>query len=96
MREKEERDQLKAERAADAAERKAQKQRDKEARDAAKALQLPQTGKRKASQSAAPQKKQNRGGAAARSRQVTAPRSPTPLPTYNRRGRKIAPRKKFE
>ncbi|RYN35571.1 hypothetical protein AA0117_g12369 [Alternaria alternata] len=94
-RKKEERGRLKAVKAAEAAERKAQKQRDKEARDAEKAVQLPQRGKRKASQVGAPSKKQKRGGAAARGRRVVHGRSPSPQPTYNSRGRKIAPRKKL-
>ena len=88
-----ERAQLKRE---EVAKRKAERERQKQERNAAKAIQLPQRGKRKASQSTAPRKKQNRGAAAARSRRVAVARSPTPPPTYNSRGRKIAPRKKFE
>lgn len=95
-REKEERDRLKAVKAAEAAKRKAQRERDKQACDAKKAVQLPQRDKRKASQVAAPRKKQKRGGAAACSRRVVHERSPSPPPTYNSRGRKIAPRKKYE
>ncbi|KAF1829108.1 hypothetical protein BDW02DRAFT_613021 [Decorospora gaudefroyi] len=78
------------------AQRKAERDRQKQERDAAEAIQLPRKGKRKVSQSTAPRKKQNRGAAAARSRLVATARSPTPPPTYNSRGRKIAPRKKFE
>ena len=95
-REKEERDRLKAEQAKEAAERKAQRERDKQAHDAEKALQMPQRGKRKALQSAAPRKKQIRGGAVARSSAVAAARSLSPPATYNSRGRKIKPHKKFE
>lgn len=88
-----ERAQLKRE---EAAARKAERERQKQERDAVEAIQLTQRGKRKASQSAAPRKKQSRGAAAARSCCVATARSPTPPPTYNSRGRKIAPRKKFE
>ena len=45
----------------EAAKKAAKNKRQKEARYAAKAIQLPQTGKRKASQSTAPRKKQNLG-----------------------------------
>ena len=41
MREKEERERVRAEMAKEAAERKAQRERDKQARDAEKAIQLP-------------------------------------------------------
>jgi hypothetical protein len=50
QKEKEERGRLKAVKAAEAAERKAHRERDKQARDAEKAVQLPQRGKRNASQ----------------------------------------------
>jgi hypothetical protein len=65
-REKAERDQVRAKKAEEAAERKAQRDCDKQAREAEKAVQLPQRGKRKASQSAAPRKKQNHGVGVAR------------------------------
>jgi hypothetical protein len=67
-----ERAQLKRE---EAAKRKAERERQKQERDAAEAIQLPQRGKRKASQSTAPRKKQNRGAAAARSRYIATARS---------------------
>jgi hypothetical protein len=89
VREKEERDQLKAEKAAEAAERKVQKERDKQARDAQKAIQLPQRGKRKASQSTAPRKKQNCGAVAARRGVVAAAPPPAPR-TYTTRSGRIA------
>lgn len=93
--EKEERARLKAVKDAGIAERKAERERQKQARNAAKAIQLPKTGKRKASQSTAPRKKLNRGGGGGGSRPTAHERSPTPPPTYNRRGRKIAPPKRF-
>ena len=96
VREKEERDQLKAVKAAEAAERKAQKERDKQGHNAKEAIKFPQRGKRKASQVAAPRKKQKRGRAVACSQRIVHERSPSPPPTYNSRGRRIAPRKKFE
>ena len=94
-REKEERDRLNAVKAAEVAQRKAERERQKQARVAAKAIQLPQRGKRKASQQLQSNLTKKRGGAAARSRPVADQRSPTPPPTYNSRGRKIAPPKRF-
>lgn len=94
--EKEERAQLKSVKDAEVAERRAEKQRQKEARDAQKAIKLPKTGKRKASQSTAPRKKQKRGAVGGGGRPIAHERSPTPPPTYNRRGRKIAPLKRVE
>lgn len=90
-----ERDRKKAEerKAIDA--RKEERRIDKEKKDREKQLQLSQKGKRTASQSTAPKKKQKRGAAAARSGVVDAPRSLTPPPKYNSRGRKIAPRKRL-
>ena len=93
--EKEERARLNAVKAAEVAERKSARERQKQACNAAKAIQLPQRSKRKASQSTAPRKKQNRGAAAARSRSVADQRSLTPPPTYNSRGRKIVPPRIF-
>jgi hypothetical protein len=49
VREKEERERVRAEKAKEAAERKAQRERDKQARRAEKAIQWPQRAKRKAS-----------------------------------------------
>jgi hypothetical protein len=85
--EKEERARLNAVKAAEVAERKAARERQKQARDAAKAIKLPQRSKRKASQSTAPRKKQNRGAAAARSHRLpTSPPRVAPT-TTTRRGR---------
>lgn len=95
VREKEDRVRLQAVKAAEVAERKAEKERQKQARDAKKDVQTSQLGKRKASQSAAPRKKQNRGGVGGGSRPIVRERSPSPPPTFNRRGRKIAPRKRL-
>jgi hypothetical protein len=75
--------------------RKEQRRKDKEKKDREKELQSSQRGKRKASQSTAPNKKQNCGVAATRRGVVDTPRTPTPPPKYNSRGRKIAPRKKL-
>lgn len=94
--EKEERARLKAVKDAEVAERRAEKQRQKEACNAKKAIQSSQIGKRKVSQSAAPRKKQKRGSRGGGGRPIAHERSPTPPPTYNRRGRKIAAPKKFE
>ena len=93
--EKEERARLKAVKAAEVAERRAERQRQKDAHDASKSIQLPKTGKRKASQSAAPRKKQNRGAVGGGSRPIAHERSPTPPSTQSRHGRAIRPTKKF-
>ena len=85
--EKAERDQVRAEKAKEAAKRKAQRERDKEACNAAEAIQLPQRGKRKASQSAAPRKKQNRGAVAARRGVVVAEPPVAPRTHTTRSGR---------
>ena len=86
-REKAERDQVRAEKAKEAAKRKAQRERDKEACNAAEAIQLPQRGKRKASQSTAPRKKQNRGAVAARRGDVAAEPPAAPRTHTTRSGR---------
>jgi hypothetical protein len=96
LREKEERAQSKAVKDAEVVERKADRERQKQARDTAKAIQLPRTGKRKALESAAPRKKQNRGGVGGSSQPIAPTRSPTPPPKFNSRGRKIAPPKRFQ
>ena len=95
LREKEDRARVNAEKAAQVAERKAEKERQKQARDASKSIQLPKVVKRKVSQSAAPRKKQNRGGVGGGSRPIVREPSSSPPPTYNRRGRKIAPKKRL-
>lgn len=82
-----------------AVEAEAEKQRKKEERDAAKPIQSPQLGKRKASQKAAAKsrKKQKPVGDAVGAASVAAvPRTPSPSPTYNSRGRKIKAPKKFK
>jgi hypothetical protein len=89
VKEKEERDRVRAEKAKEAAERKAQKERDKQAHNAEKAIQLPQRGKRKASQSAAPRKKQNCGAVAAR-RGVVAAEPPAAPRTHTTRSSRTA------
>jgi hypothetical protein len=94
--EKEERARVKAVKDAEVAERRVEKQRKKQACDAQKALQLPKTGKRKASQSTAPRKKQNCSSVGGGSRPTAHARSPTPPSKLNSRGRKIAPPKRFQ
>ena len=90
------REREKAKKAAAIAERKAAREAQKRERDAEKSIQLPNQGKRKASSQLQAKTVKKRGDAAARSRTVGAQRSPSPPPTYNSRGRKIAPRKKFK
>ena len=94
-REKEERDQLKAEKAKEVAERKAERERQRQARDSLKAMQNSSAGKRKASQKAASKKKQKRSvrddvGSASR-----MARTPTPPHQTNNRGRKILRPRKY-
>jgi hypothetical protein len=69
--------------------REAIEKRTKREQELEKALQLSQRGKRKASQSTAPRKKQNCGGAALRSGVALAERSPSPPPKTSTRGRNI-------
>ncbi|RYN16665.1 hypothetical protein AA0119_g13177 [Alternaria tenuissima] len=88
-REKEERDRVKAEKAKEAAERKAQREHNKQARNAEKDVQLPQRGKRKASQSVGPRKKQSCGAVAAR-RSVVAAEPPAAPRTHTTRSGRIA------
>ena len=87
VREKEERERVKAKKAEEAAERKAQRERDKQACDAEKAVQLPQRGKRKALQSAAPGKTQNRGTVAARRGVIATEPPAAPRADTTRSGR---------
>lgn len=96
VREKKESDKRRAKERAAIDARKAERQRKKEEKDREKATKLSQRGKRKASEVAVPRKRQDRSGAAARSRAVAAARSLTPSVKYNSCGRKIAPRKTFE
>ena len=86
-REKEERARLNAVKAAEVAQRKAQRERNKQAHNAAEAVQLPQRGKRKASNSPAPRKKQNRGAVAARRGVVAAEPLAAPRTHTTRSGR---------
>lgn len=94
-REKEERDRLHAIERAQIDARKAERARQKQARDAQKSIQLPKQGKRKASHQLQPKTTKKRGGGTVRSRVVAYEPSPEPPPTYNSRGRKIAPPKRF-
>jgi hypothetical protein len=97
VKEKDERDQVKAKKAEEVAERKAERERQKQARDAGKAVQLSQRGKRKVSQVVLPRKKQKCSGTAARSQPVVYAPSPTPPKTKkSSRGRKIKPRKVWQ
>ena len=95
MREKEERDRLKAEKAKEVAERKAERERQRQARNHQKAIQKPPIGKRKALQKAALRKKQKRsarddmGGASRTTRTPTLPHQ------TNTRGRKILRPRKY-
>ena len=95
-REKEEWEKEKAAKAAAIAERKAERERQKQANNARKSNQLSTQGKRKASHQLQPKTTKKRGTRDVRSRVVAYERSPTPPPVYNSRGRKIAPRRKFE
>ena len=89
------RDQAKAEERAAIDARKAERARQKQLRDAEKSMQLPNQGKRKVSRQLQPKTMKKRGGGAGRSRVVAHEPSPAPPPTYNSRGRKIAPPKRF-
>ena len=91
-----EREKEKAEKAAGIAERRAERERQKQAHEAEKSIQSPNQVRRKVSRQLQPKITKKRGGRGNRSRAVDAPRSPSPPPIYNSRGRKIAPRKNFE
>ena len=97
LREKEraERARVNAVKAAEVAKRKAAREAQKSDRDAGKSTPLPNQGKRKASSQLQSKIAKKHGGGAARSRTVANQCSPTPPPTYNSRGRKIAPPRKF-
>ena len=92
-----ERERVREEKARKKAANDAEKQRKKQERDAAKSIQLPQTGKRKASSkpSTEPAAKKQRARGAARV-VVEASPSPAPPPVTTRSGRKTKPNKKWE
>lgn len=83
LREKEERDRLKAKKAAEVAERKDQRERDKQARDARKAIQLPPRGKHKASQQLQSDSTKKRSDAAAHSYALAFPTTSTDKTTVS-------------
>lgn len=89
MREKEERDQLKAVKAQEAAERKAESKHQKQAYNAQKVTRLPEIGTCKTSQSTGPRKKRWCGGAVARGQPVVCARSPTPQVIQSSCARKL-------
>lgn len=93
---KERREKEKAEEGAAIDARKAERERQKQARDAQQSIQLPNQGKRKAPRQLQPKTMKKRSGSAGRSQVVAHRPSPAPLPTYNSRGRKIAPPKRYE
>jgi hypothetical protein len=86
-REKEERDQAKAQKAAEVAERKAAREAQKRDRDAGKSIQLPNQTKRKASAQLQPKAVKKRGGGGACSRTVAAEPPPPRLTVTTRSGR---------
>jgi hypothetical protein len=88
-REKEERDQVKAKKAEEAAERKAAKEAQKRDRNAQKSIQLPNQGKRKASDQLQSETVKKHGGRGARSRTVAA-EPPLPRPTVTTRSGRTA------
>ncbi|KAF1364227.1 hypothetical protein EJ07DRAFT_99833, partial [Lizonia empirigonia] len=77
-------------------EKERQRERQKQARDAQQSIQLPNQGKRKASRQLQPKTMKRRSDSAGRSQVVAHRPSPAPRPTYNSRGRKIAPPKRYE
>jgi hypothetical protein len=87
--EKEERERVRAEKAKEAAKRKAQREGDKQARDAEKAIQLPQKGKCKASTAPAAKISKKRRVGAAQSRAVAAS-PPLPPRTHTTRSGRTA------
>ena len=91
LREKEERDQRRAKERAQIDARKAAREAQKRDRNAGEDIQLPNQGKRKASSQLQSKSTKRRGGGAARCPRIVHEPSPTPPPTYNSRGRKIAP-----
>lgn len=88
-REKEERDRVKAKKAEEVAERKAEKQRQKEAHDAAKAIQQSQRGKTTTSKASAVKPKPVRRGVGARSQPKPAT-PPLPARTHTTRSGRTA------
>ncbi|KAF1938238.1 hypothetical protein EJ02DRAFT_30372 [Clathrospora elynae] len=94
-REKDEREKKRIQERKEIDERKAERERKKHKCNSQKALQTTQKGKRKASQKAAPRKKQNCGSAAVQSSSVAHEQPSAPAPTLNSRGRKILQPRKF-
>jgi len=92
-----ERERVREEKARKKAADDAEKQRKKQERDAAKSIQIPRTGKRKASSkcSIEPTAKKQRARGAARVIIEASP-SPAPPPVTTRSGRKTKPNKKWE
>ena len=90
------RDQAKAEERAAIDARKAERERQKQARDAQQSIQLLDQGKRKAPRQLQPKTTKKRSSSARRSQVVVYKPSSAPLPTYNSRGRKIAPLKRYK
>ncbi|KAJ8111141.1 hypothetical protein OPT61_g6193 [Boeremia exigua] len=95
VREKEDRAKLQAVKAAEVAKRKAKKEHQKQAQEAEKSIQLPKTVKRKLLQSAAPRKKQNRGGVGGGSQPIAHERSLSPPTRTSTHGRKLKVLKRF-
>ena len=89
MREKEEREQVKAKKAEEAAERQAKRKHQKQAHSTQKAIRLVRRGDFTASQASAAKKKPKRGTVGARSH--PKPATPPPPPrTHTTRSRRIA------
>jgi hypothetical protein len=90
------RERAKVVRVQEKAEKAAQKVARREAQNAAKTIQLPQKGKRKASEAPARKPRKNKatepGGSAAGGREVTS----EPLPKTTRRGRNVNLPSKFD
>lgn len=86
----------KAEKAAQFAERKADKQRQKQTNNAAKSIQLSQRGPRKALQQQVSKRTKKRGAVDAAGGPSTALRSPDLPPKFNSRGCRFKRIRKFE
>ena len=96
VREKVERDRVKAEKAQEVAERRAQKESQKQALNAQKALQLSQRGKRKASPAHTAKITKKRGAVGGVGSAVARERSLSPPPITTRRGRNVTLPSKFK
>lgn len=93
---KERREKERAEERAAIDARKAERERQKQACDAQQSTQLPTQGKRKPPRQLQPKIKKKHCSTAGRSQGVAHRPSPAPPATYNSRGRKIAPPKRYE